>query len=116
MDEAEYETAKKQIEFARTRSEIDAAFHGLRSASHTAAVKTASKVIKRTADGTTGVVSEGGRRAGRAFQRWAYSFGALLIGIILAIAGVGILALVCIILSVLLFVSAMIVPTKSAKR
>ncbi|HEX4465308.1 MAG TPA: DUF1707 domain-containing protein [Solirubrobacterales bacterium] len=102
----EYKTAEAQILVARTRSEINAAFRGLSSPAQTAAVKTASNVTKQTAEFTTRIVAEGGRRARKAFLRGVFAVGALIIGVILVIAGIGIAALICFLSAVLLFVSA----------
>lgn len=98
----EYAAAKHQVSVARTRSEIDAAFHGLSSPTRVAAARTASNVTKQT----THMVAEGGRRAGKAFRRGMFASGALMIGIILLIAGVGAGALICFVGAVLLFISA----------
>lgn len=100
--------AKDQVHAARTRSEIDAAFHGLSSPTRVAAAKTAANVTKGTAGLTTRMVAEGGRRAGKAFRRGVFAVGALMIGIILAFAGIGTGALVCFVVAVLLFVSSAI--------
>jgi hypothetical protein len=102
----EYETAKAQVRIARTRSEIDAAFHGLSSPTRDAAVKTASTIAKQTAGFTTRVGAEGGRRAGKAFRRGAYASGVLMIGVILAFAGISTAAVICFVAAVLLFVSS----------
>jgi SAM-dependent methyltransferase len=52
-------------------------------------VKTASSVTKQTAALTTRVVAEGWRRAGKAFRRGVFALGTPMIGIILAVAGIG---------------------------
>jgi microcystin-dependent protein len=100
--------AKEQVNEARTRSEIDAAFHGLSSPSRIAAAETASNVAEQTVKLTTRVVGEGGRRAGKAFRHGVFAIGALMIGFILLIAGIGIAALASFLLAVSLFVSAAI--------
>ena len=106
IEEKEYAVAKAQVRAARTRSELDAAFHGLRSPTQAAAVKTASAVTKRTAKVTTRVAAEGSRRAGKAFRHGVFAVGALMIGLILLIAGIGTAALICFVGAVFLFVSA----------
>lgn len=98
----EHEAAKAQVRAARTRSEINAAFHGLSSPTRVAAAKTASNMTKQT----TRLVAEGGRRARKSFQRALLAVAALMIGVILVIAGMGIGALICFVGAVLLFVSA----------
>lgn len=102
IETAECAAAKDQVSVARTRSEIDAAFHGLSSPTRVAVANTASSVTKQT----THVVTEGGRRVGKAFRRGVLSGGALLMGIILLIAGVGTAALVCFLGAVVLLGSA----------
>jgi hypothetical protein len=106
IETGECAAAKDQVSVARTRTEIDAAFHGLSSPTRVAAAKTASGATKQTAKLTTHVVAEGGRRAGKAFRRGVFAVGALMIGIILAVAGIGTGALICFVGAVLLFVSA----------
>jgi len=108
IEDGEYAAAKAQVRAARTRSELDAAFHGLRSPTHDAALKTASEVTKKAAEATTRVVSEGGRRIGRSFRYGVLTIGALMLGTILLIAGVGAPALVCFLGAVFFFVSAAI--------
>lgn len=97
-------SAKDQVVAARTRSELDAAFHGLASPSRVAAAKRASNVAGQTAK----VVKEGGRRAGKAFRYGVFATGALLVGFILLIAGYGTPALISFLVAVLLIVSAAI--------
>jgi hypothetical protein len=94
--------AKDRVNVARTRSEIDAAFHGLSSPTRLAVVNKAGQ----TASLTTGVIREGGRRAGKAFRLDVYAGGALLVGFILLIAGIGTASLVCFLAAVLLMVGA----------
>lgn len=106
LDEEEHAAAKAQVRTARTRSEIDAAFRGLASPARAAAMKTASNATKQTAEATSRLVAESGRRLSKAFLRGMLSFGALMIGVILLIAGIGAIALACFLASVLLFVSA----------
>lgn len=102
LDHDEHEAALARVHAARTRREIEAAFHGLSTPSRTAAVKKASSATKQTA----GFVAEGGRRLSKAFLRGMLSLGALAIAIVLLIAGIGIAALVCFVVSVTLFVGA----------
>jgi ABC-type multidrug transport system fused ATPase/permease subunit len=102
IDEDELAVAEAQVRSARTRSEINAAFRGLSSPTMAAAAKTSSNVAKQTAR----VVAEGGRRAKRAFLRAVFAVAALMIGIILLIAGDGTVALICFVGAVMLFVSA----------
>lgn len=83
--------AKDQVSAARTRSEIDAAFHGLSSPSRVAAANAAGQTVELT----TRAVGEAGRRAGRVFRHGVFAMGALLLGIIFLIAGVGSAALLC---------------------
>jgi hypothetical protein len=63
---------------------------------------TASSVAKQT----THVVAEGGRRVGKAFRRGVFAVGAMMLGLILLIAGIGTAALICFLGAVLLGVSA----------
>jgi hypothetical protein len=98
--------AKDQVSAARTCNEIDAAFHGLTTASRAVVVKTASNAAEQAARLTTRAVGEGGRRVGKAFRRGVFAVGAMMIGIILLIAGIGTAALVFFLVTVLLFVSA----------
>lgn len=100
----ECEAAEEQVRAARTRSEMDAAFHGLSSPTRVAVANAASTVTTQT----THAVAIGGRRAGKAFRRWVLSVGALMIGVILLIAGIGTAALICFLGAVILFVSASI--------
>lgn len=100
--------AKDQVAAARTRNEIDAAFHGLSSPTRTATVKAVSDMAGQTAKLTTRAVREGGRRAGRAFRLGVYATGVLLIGFILLIAGIGTPALICFLAAVFLMVSAVV--------
>src|SRR5829696_6276062 len=69
IDDAECAAAKEQVRVARTRSEIDAAFHGLATPTRNAAAKTASDVARQSARVTSRVAKEGGRRAGKALRR-----------------------------------------------
>lgn len=102
IETAECAVAKDQVSVARTRSEVDAAFHGLSSPTRVAVANTASSVTKQT----THVVAEGGRRVGKAFRRGVFAAGAMMLGIILLIAGIGTAALLCFVGAVLLGVSA----------
>lgn len=102
IETAECAAAKDQVSVARTRSEIDAAFHGLSSPTRVAVANTASNVTKQT----THVVAEGGRRVGKAFRRGVFAVGAMMLGLILLIAGIGTAALICFVGAVLLGVSA----------
>lgn len=104
----EFAAAKDQVRVARTRSEIDVAFHGLSSPSRVAATKTASNVAEQTAKLATNVIGKGGRRAGKAFRRGVLSLGTSMLGLVFLIAGVGTVALICFVGAVLLFVSAAI--------
>jgi len=104
IETGECAAAKDQVSVARTRSEIDAAFHGLSSPTRVAVANTASNVTKQT----TQAVVEGGRRVGKAFRRGVFAAGATMIGVILLIAGIGTAALICFVGGVLFFVSAAI--------
>jgi DUF1707 SHOCT-like domain len=106
IEAGECADAKDQVSAARTRSEIDASFHGLSSPIRVAMAETASNVAAQTAKATTRVVGEGGRRVGKAFRHGVLSMGAFLIGIILLISGAGTAALVFFVLAVVLLVSA----------
>lgn len=112
--EEEYEVAKERVREARTRSEIDAVFHGLPTPGQVAVGEKASSAAKQTADLGSHVLAEGGRRAGKAFRRGVLAFGALMLGIILVIAGLGLGALVCFVGAVALFVSSAISLVSSA--
>jgi Domain of unknown function (DUF1707) len=96
--------AKDQVSAARTRNEIDAAFHGLSSPTRVAVANTAGE----TARLTTGAIREGGRRAGKAFRLGVYAGGALTTGVILLIAGIGTAALIFFLAAVLLMVGGAI--------
>jgi Domain of unknown function (DUF1707) len=100
--------AKDQVDIARTRSEIDAAFHGLSTPTRAAMGAKASIATKQAAGLGSHVLAEGGRRAGKAFRRGVLGMGALAIGVILLIAGTGPGALVFFLGAVALFVSAAI--------
>jgi hypothetical protein len=104
LEPQECAEAKDRVNAARTRNEIDAAFHGLSSPTRVAV----SNKAGQTARLTTGVIREGGRRAGKAFRLGVYAGGALLIGFILLIAGIGTPALICFLAAVLLMVSAVV--------
>ncbi len=106
IETAECAAAKDQVSVARTRNEIDAAFHGLSSPTRVAVANTASSVTTQTAKLTTHVVGEGGRRVGRAFRQGVFSMGAAMIGFIFLIAGIGPAALLFFLLAVAFFVSA----------
>jgi hypothetical protein len=106
IDDAECAAAKEQVRVARTRSEIDAAFHGLATPTRNAAAKTASDVARQSARVTRRVAKEGGRRAGKALRRGILAAGMLMVAVILVIAGVGTGAVICFVGSVLLFASA----------
>jgi hypothetical protein len=108
IETSECAEAKDQVDAARTRTEIDAAFHGLTTPTRVAVVNTAASATKQTAGFSARVAAEGGRRAGKAFRRGVFAVGALMIGIILVIAGFGIGALICFVAAVALFVSAAI--------
>lgn len=100
--------AKDQVVNARTRSEIDAAFHGLSTPRRAAMGAKASSATKQAADLGSQVLTEGGRRVGKAFRRGVLGVGALAIGIILLIAGIGSGALALFLGAVVLFVGAAI--------
>ena len=108
IEAGECVAAKDRVHAARTRSEIDAAFHGLSTPSRVAVGQKASSATKQTADLGSRVLAEGGRRAGKAFRRGVLGVGAVMLGIILLIAGLGLVALVCFVGAVVLFVSAAI--------
>lgn len=108
--------AKDQVHGARTRSEIDAAFHGLTTPTRVAVGEKATSAAKQTAELGSQVLAEGGRRAGKAFRRGVLAVGALMLGIILVIAGIGIGALVCFVAAVVLFVSSAIALVSSTSR
>jgi hypothetical protein len=80
----------------------------LSSPTRVAAANTASNVTRQTAKVTTNAVAKGGRRVGKAFRLWMFSVGALMLGFIFLIAGIGTAALICFVGAVLLFVSAAI--------
>lgn len=105
--------ATDQVSHARTRGEIDAAFHGLSIPRRVAAAKAASNTAEQTAKLTTRVVGEGGRRVGRAFRHGVFAMGAAMVGLIFLIAGNSTAALVFFLLAVALFVSAAISLTSS---
>ncbi len=102
IETGECAEAKDRVSVARTRSEIDATFHGLSSPTRVAVANTASNVTRQT----THVVAEGGRRVGKAFRRGVFAAGAMMLGVILLIAGIGTAALLCFVGAVLLGVSA----------
>jgi len=106
IEDAECAAAKEQVRVARTRSEIDAAFHGLATPTRIAAAKSASDAARKTARVTSRVAKEGGRRAGKALRRSVLAAGMLMVAVILVIAGIGVGAVICFVGSVLLFVSA----------
>ncbi len=114
IEEHEHAAAKAQVRAARTRSELDAAFHGLSTPTHAAVVKTASNVTKQAAGVTARVAMEGGRRVGKAFRHGALAVGALMIGVILVVAGIGTAAIAFFVLAVLLFTSATIALVASS--
>ncbi len=113
LEAHECAAAKDQVSAARTRSEIDGAFHGLSTASRVAAAKTATDLAEQTAGLTRRAIGESGRRARRAFRHGVFALAALMIGVILLIAGIGTAALVCFVGAVLLFVSAAVSLVKS---
>ena len=98
--------ATDRVSKARTRSEVDAAFHGLSTPSRVAVEKAAANVAEKTAKLSTRALGEGGRRAQKAFLHGVLAVGALMIGVIFLIAGVGTVALISFLGSVALFVSA----------
>lgn len=106
IDDDECAAASERVRVARTRNEIDAAFHGLSTPTRVAASKAASDLARHTARVTSHVAKEGGRRAGKAVRRGVLAVGMLMLAVILAIAGIGIGAFVCFVGSVLLFVGA----------
>jgi hypothetical protein len=101
IEDGEYEDAISQVTVARTQSELDAAFRCLPDPPR---AEVATQAAKQTAAFTARAVAEGGRRASRAFLRFLFSGAALLIGVILLIAGVGIGAVLFFVAAVLLFV------------
>jgi Domain of unknown function (DUF1707) len=103
IDATEHEAAAAQVRSARTEAELDAAFRGLPGPTPTEIAASAS--IK-AASYTAGLAAEGGRRAKKAFLRSLFAGTALLIGVILLIAGIGTAALLCFVASVLLFAFA----------
>lgn len=100
--------AKDRVHAARTRSEIDVVFHGLSTPTQAALREMASSATKQAAELSSSALAKGGRRAGRAFRRGVLAVGALMIGIVLVIAGIGVGALVFFLGAVVLFVSAAI--------
>jgi Domain of unknown function (DUF1707) len=104
IETGECAAAKDRVSVARTRSEIDAAFHGLASPTRVAVANTTSNVTKQA----THVFAESGRRVGTAFRRGMLAAGAMMIGVILLIAGIGAAALICLVGAVLVGVSAAI--------
>lgn len=103
IEDEEYEAAMSQVAAARTRGEIDAAFRCLPGQAPTEA---AAQAARRGAALTTQAVREGGRRARKAFMRSLLAGAALLIGVILLIAGIGAGALLCFVAAVLIFAAA----------
>lgn len=103
IDEGEHSEAMSLVTAARTPSELAAAFRGLPGPNRSEA---ATQAARQTAALTTRAVTEGGRRAKKAFLRFLFSVAALLIGIVLLVAGVGIAAVACFVLAVLLLVAA----------
>jgi Flp pilus assembly protein TadB len=108
IEAQECAVAKDRVHAARTRSEIDAAFHGLSTPTRAALGEKASSATKQATELSSSALAEGGRRAGKAFRRGVLAVGALMIGIVLVIAGVGVGALVFFLGAVVLFVSAAI--------
>jgi uncharacterized protein DUF1707 len=106
MKPEECARAKDQVHAARTRTEIDAAFHGLSTPTRVVAEETATKAAKTTATLTARALVQIRSRTGKAFRRAMLAVGALLIGIILAVAGIGTGALIAFLLAVVLFVGA----------
>lgn len=103
IDATEHEAAAAQVRSARTEAELDAAFRGLPGPTPT---EIAANVSIKAASYTASVAAEGGRRAKKAFLRSLFAGTALLIGVILLIAGIGTAALLCFVASVLLFAFA----------
>jgi hypothetical protein len=106
IDDAELAGSEAQVRSARTRSELNAAFRGLSTPARAAAAKTASDVTRRGASVTRRVVAEGGRRAKRAFMRAVFASAALMLGVVLLIAGLGAVALICFVAAVVLYAAA----------
>lgn len=100
--------AKDRVHAARTRSEIDVAFHGLSTPTRVALGKKASSAKKQAAELSSSMLAEGRRRTGKALRRGVLALGALMLGVVLLIAGIGVGALVCFLGAVALFVSAAI--------
>ena len=106
IDDAELVSAEALVGSARTRNELNAAFRGLSTPAWAVATRTASDVTKQSVGVTKRVVAEGGRRARRAFLRAVLASSALMLGVILVIAGVGIAALICFVAAVALYAAA----------
>lgn len=87
--------AKDQIEKARTREEIDAAFHGLTDSKRAMAMNQAAQAAKQAATVTVRAVKAGGRRVVSTILRAAIALVLMVIGIVAAIAGSGIVAAIC---------------------
>jgi hypothetical protein len=103
IEEEEYKASVAQVVSARTAEEIEAAFRGLPAPSASERVADAS--IKAAA--VTGrLAAEGGRRARTAFLRFLFACAALLIGVVLLVAGGGTATVICFVAAVLLFVAA----------
>ena len=111
---AEHRRAVEQVSTARNQIEIDAAFRGLKSPRATAIHDSASeKAVKAGALATgaarvgTKVALEGSRRAGRALMCFVLAIAALLMAVIVGVAGGGIAgAAVCAAVAVGFFVAA----------
>jgi hypothetical protein len=108
LEAHECAVAKDRVSAARTQSEIDAAFHGLSTPSRVARKQKASDVTAQAASTTTRVAANGGQRLGRAFRRGVLGAGAMMLGAILLIAGIGTVALLCFVAAVFFLVSAAI--------
>lgn len=108
IEPEECAAAKDRVHAARTRTEIEAAFHGLSTPTRVVAEERAVKAATQTATFTARAFVQIRRRTGKAFRRAVFAVGALLIGIVLAVAGIGAGALISFLCAVLLFVSAAI--------
>jgi hypothetical protein len=102
LEAHECAAAKDRVNAARTREEIDAAFHGLSSPSRVAAKQKASTATSATSR----AMAAGSHRLGRSFRFGVFAVGASLLGLILLIAGSGSWALACFLAAVFLLMAA----------
>jgi hypothetical protein len=103
INEDELVVAEAQVDGARTQAELDAAFRGLPGPTRT---EMAANMTKQAAVIGGRVAIEGGRRARNMFLRFLFAGALLMFGIIFLVAGLGIAAVVCFVLAVVLFVAA----------